>query len=71
MALEQVYEVAVLGHYHGPGVPCSGEDLKVLRVSETEIANGVRVQFEPHSQPKSNRWRKLRIKPENHATTTG
>jgi hypothetical protein len=31
----------------------------------------VRVQFEPHSQPKSNRWRKLRIKPENHATTTG
>ncbi len=71
MALQQFHEVAVFGHYHDASGFRGSKDVWVFRIPKAKVANGVRIEFEAHPQPHCNHWRKLRIEPEDHATTTG
>jgi hypothetical protein len=71
MPLQKLHEVTVLGDHDCARCPGCSIDHSVFGVTQPEFPHRGRVQAEAHAQPHGERGGKLRIQPEDHATTTG
>jgi hypothetical protein len=66
----EIDEILVLRENHHPRLTSPVEDLRVFRLSETQIANVHYLQAELPANPRTKLWGDVRIHPEDHGTTT-
>jgi hypothetical protein len=64
-------KIDVLGHHDYVRLARGLKDVRVSRVKQVQVSNAVRFNSKLLCEPRCQRWRKLRIKPNDHATSTG
>jgi hypothetical protein len=70
-AANELDEVFVLRAHDDTGSPRTLEDLRILSLAQSEIANVHSVEGEPARDPPAQSRGDLRVEPQNHAATTG